>query len=627
MKSNKNVIRKIVVCALAIISFLTAVWMDSSPAEAADSNRTVKFGSYPQSRVSDAGLITNLNLSVDGMHWKTYNYYTGDGKNFGSMHRDDIMQYIDMSYNGEKYRGVRIMAYRPRTTCTNSSETTSNQKDNGYTLTNSTNDCYWFKYEPLEWQIVDSENGLMMTKQIIDAQEFHHNLYYNIEGNKAYNDSAHTTDSSDYKTSTVRTYLNKEFYKTAFSRNERVQISYVKNENKSPSNKAFVWESTKDNVFLPSYEQAKSMGNDGDRIAKGTDYAKCQGLEIQSSGNSAWYTRSPSNYSGQLTAVESTGNIDTSSGIGSYQPEGIRPMISISKSGDVQNMDIRNMDVPFRNTTLTLQWGFDLFSKSSTKYHNDLAKLSLILSDAAEKEQQGSIEELLKHMGFASDDLDSKHYGHTWDDFLFPAYTFGYHRVSVDGKTKNVFVLVVRGTNADEGEDIATDIIDGCDGLKYSVNLMYSNFKKFAEERTGKDFSDLKQQDNIIWITGHSLGGGIANRLSVNFEEFTPESNVYCYTFAAIQPFKTQKNKPNVFNVLNQEDIITGLPTNAKLLLPTSPFDKVYFRAGNDMWFSPKENEEAFYTNYKKITGKDQISQEMLAQHDTAVYMSYLLSR
>ena len=58
------------------------------------------------------------------------------------------MWYIDLEYNGEKYRGVYFNSYRlNQTTITNVSPVSSYtyQDDAGYSL----NTAYWFKYEPI----------------------------------------------------------------------------------------------------------------------------------------------------------------------------------------------------------------------------------------------------------------------------------------------------------------------------------------------------------------------------------------------------------------------------------------------------------------------------------------------
>lgn len=50
------------------------------------------------------------------------------------------MQYADVEYDGERYRGVKFTQYRMDTT---TYSTTTWQDDNGY----DTGTVYWFRYE------------------------------------------------------------------------------------------------------------------------------------------------------------------------------------------------------------------------------------------------------------------------------------------------------------------------------------------------------------------------------------------------------------------------------------------------------------------------------------------------
>ena len=162
----------------------------------------IRFGSYPQSKVTDSSLISTLN-SVGGT-WKSYGYYSGTGEeDDGQMSSADYMMYCDVTVmNGpvpEKYRGVKFSTYRP---CwTHDASTTSadtDQDDNGYTYGKT----YWFKYEPLVWRVLDSSTGLVMCESIIDSQAYNNYIWYGT-GSKStsseyYGNEAHTNYANDY---------------------------------------------------------------------------------------------------------------------------------------------------------------------------------------------------------------------------------------------------------------------------------------------------------------------------------------------------------------------------------------------------------------------------------------------
>ncbi len=91
----------------------------------------IYFGTYPQTEVTDSTVKSTLTsmsgtlpTSSNSQAWTSYGYYIN-----GSV--SNLMWYIDLNYNGEKYRGVYFTSYRPDTT-TISSTSKRYQDDNGY---------------------------------------------------------------------------------------------------------------------------------------------------------------------------------------------------------------------------------------------------------------------------------------------------------------------------------------------------------------------------------------------------------------------------------------------------------------------------------------------------------------
>lgn len=184
----------------------------------------IEFGSYPQEKVEDNALITTLN-SLPQL-WKSYGYYSGTGSWNGEMTASDYMQYCDVTYAKQKYRGVRFSAYRPYDTGYACSETYSQQDDNGYYI----NTVYWFKWEPLQWRVLDPSSGLVMSNKIIDAQPFHNTAYTisGYSGSSYYSYTYQSKDStiapSDYNASSIRAWLNEDFFGSAFTKSQKMQI-------------------------------------------------------------------------------------------------------------------------------------------------------------------------------------------------------------------------------------------------------------------------------------------------------------------------------------------------------------------------------------------------------------------
>ena len=263
----------------------------------------INFGSYPQSKVTDSATISALDSVTK--NWKSYNYYSGTGNEAdGYMTSSDYMKYADIKLGGEKYRAVTFNEYRPFHTSRTSSTSNSSsfvQYSNGY----YTNNVYYFKYEPLKWRVLDASTGLAVCDSIIDSQPY--NNYILKTGDEYWGDSNKKYYASNWEYSSLRAWLNNEFYNTAFSEMQRDRIKELKRENKSTKDSKYDSNPTSDKITLLSYNDILntsygfSLSDDYDvaRLRKGTDYAKCQGLYVDNysgsiyNGNSQWWLRSP----------------------------------------------------------------------------------------------------------------------------------------------------------------------------------------------------------------------------------------------------------------------------------------------------------------------------------------------
>ena len=348
---RKNIFKSLLALTLALIMVLGAAplselagvdWANlfAPKAEALSPTHQVgdivEFGSYPQSKVTDSSLVSALNKA--SKKWVSYGYYSGDG-NDGSMKPGDWMKYADFTYNGIKYRAVTFSQYRPYWTSHPSSSGNTYQDDNGYT----TNNIYYFKYEPLKWRVLDPSTGLVLCESIIDSQAYSNTIYeYGTDenGTAYWNDAEHTHYANDYATSSVRAWLNDDFYNTAFSSSQKASILTSELDNKaySTSYSEYDSETTYDKVFLLSWSEMQNTAygfpantsSSSARQAKGTDYAKCQGLWVNSSNECSFQRlRSAGYYSNIACYVISDGDLNDywDVDITSY---GVRPALKIS---------------------------------------------------------------------------------------------------------------------------------------------------------------------------------------------------------------------------------------------------------------------------------------------------------
>ena len=323
----------------------------------------VQFGSYPQSEVTDSATVTALNnLAPDWSEWISYGYYSGDG-DYDSMEPGDWMKYIDVSYNGSKYRGVKFTEYRPRKTFNTFTYTPAKQAyqyANGYIVYNT----YWFEFEKLSWRILDPNEGLVLCENIIDAQPYNNTIYIKGLGGVFgyFDDSEYNNYANDYETSSIREWLHNVFFDTAFSDDEKIKIkTTILNNNGyyttigTNGYEDFDSTETLDNIFLLSYNDMKNSEygfNPADedyetsKRAQGSDYAKSQGLYVSDSydNSSYWALRTAGKRSNLGCRIRFTGQIsgdnNTDNGNNTYDSFiGIRPALKLKQLSELPGLE------------------------------------------------------------------------------------------------------------------------------------------------------------------------------------------------------------------------------------------------------------------------------------------------
>lgn len=287
----------------------------------------ITFGSYPQTQVTDSAVLTRLDALEKS--WVSYGYYSGTGEPLdGRMTAGDFMKYADLTLDGARYRAVTFSTFRPARTGGTHAEDSA-QAQNGY----RTNDIYYFRFDPLTWRVLDPDTGLMLCERIIDAQPYQATVY--SDGSTSWQSADASVYSNDYAASSLRRWLNHDFLQTAFSAEERSQLQSTVLENDG-YNSAYRSASTEDSVFLLSWSDAlnsaygfstSTVANFG-REAAGTDYARCQGLNVQTNGNAWWWLRSAGDKSHAACSVSDDGHLYYSYYVYNTD-EGIRPAICV----------------------------------------------------------------------------------------------------------------------------------------------------------------------------------------------------------------------------------------------------------------------------------------------------------
>ena len=269
------------------------------------------FGEYPQTRVENASITSQLNAqagslpsSNDSANWTRYEYYYIWWENGNEMRSLQNVWFIDLSYNDNRYRGVYFTSYRDYYALQIGNESSSYQDDNGYYSSN----VYWFKFEPIKWRILSESDGeaLIFSEMILDSQEY-------CESDRGTKVNSELIAAHYYEYSNIRKWLNNTFYNIAFSELQKGLIS------KSLTLNDAAGANTEDYVFILGELDVTSKAygfnsdykaSDDNRKKTATDYAFSQGvwtdMDSDPSGNSNWWirpTKGPSAFYGELSMV------------------------------------------------------------------------------------------------------------------------------------------------------------------------------------------------------------------------------------------------------------------------------------------------------------------------------------
>ena len=151
--------------------------------------------------------------------------------------------------------------------------------------------------EAIEWQVLDKKNGkvLLLSKYALDVKSYHEKNVY-----------------VTWETCTLRSWLNEEFYKAAFTGAEQKYIAetYLMNKN-HPNYGTSGGRYTYDKVFLLSMEEVTTYFDlDSDAIAQVTEYANAKGTgNTHYSKNGHWWLRSPGVDSNTAVLVNDRGYV------------------------------------------------------------------------------------------------------------------------------------------------------------------------------------------------------------------------------------------------------------------------------------------------------------------------------
>ncbi|MBR6088826.1 MAG: hypothetical protein IKP86_02760, partial [Anaerolineaceae bacterium] len=179
--------------------------------------------------------------------------------------------------------------------------------------------------DPIEWQVLAVEDGraLLLSKYGLDARNF--------------ND---INENITWGSSTLRKWLNEDFYNTAFSGTEQNLIVQVTNQNpRNESYKVRGEDPTTDRIFLLNVSEAARYFPDKENGAcEATAYARAHGAkEGDNYFEGAWWLRSLSeNYNYQASVVDTREKTYRFTFAASYHCIPVRPAFWL----DLQNLPV-----------------------------------------------------------------------------------------------------------------------------------------------------------------------------------------------------------------------------------------------------------------------------------------------
>ena len=257
----------------------------------------------------------------------------------------------------------------------------------------------------------------------------------------------------------------------------------------------------------------------------------------------------------------------------------------------------------------------DYFQEPANQYNHSLARLSLGMALATFRDefhldaQDGYLIDLMKDMGFSQ--IETETYRNDPTPYSV-AYGFATKQI---GDTALVICAVCGGNYSKEWASNLTvgDLIRSM-GFSDSSEIVQKALKDYVDRNVSQDKMKL-------WVVGFSRGGAIANITAADCTESGAYEDVYAYTFATPRTTREPIAYPNIFNIIQKEDLVPKIPLA----------DWGFERYGTDMFLvSPETDSDSMpilskaEELYQEMVGSEMITNSEI-NYQLRILVDYLL--
>ncbi len=219
------------------------------------------------------------------------------------------------------------------------------------------NNNSWDGLEDIEWIVLSQKEDriLIISRFCIDSQPYNSTL-----------------ESVTWENSSLRKWLNGDFFDTAFSQEEQTRILSVENENLAHSTAGTSsGRATKDRVFVLSQEEVKGFFHTNSaRKASPTAYAMAEGAyRDPNSLTSWWWLRTNSFLGDHVTYVTCGGDASSEGREVTRRDAGVRPVMWISTETAPEDNEADAPAIPTESTpSAVANVQFDFVNNEGSNY-------------------------------------------------------------------------------------------------------------------------------------------------------------------------------------------------------------------------------------------------------------------